>query len=85
MKKMGAAFSWWKSGCKAICIMLPTTIALLCCIIEYGMILCSMIEYGMIKYGRVSLGLVSALGSGLGFDDVKLHSSFANKNFYFTH
>ena len=58
--------------------MLPTTIVLLCSIIEYGMILCSMIEYGMIKYGRVSLGLVSALASGLGFDDVKLHPSCAN-------
>ncbi len=42
------------------------------------MILCSMIEYGMIKYGRVLLGLGSALGSGLGFDDVKLHPSCAN-------
>ena len=58
--------------------MLPTTIVLLCSIIEYGMILCSMIEYGMIKYGRVSLGLGSALGSVLGFDDVKLHPSCAN-------
>ncbi len=54
--------------------MSPTTIVLLCCIIEYGMILCSMIEYGMIKYGRVSLGLVS----GLGFDSVKFHPVCAN-------
>ncbi len=58
--------------------MLPITIVLLCSIIEYGMILCSMIEYGMIKYGRVLLGLVSVLGSGLGFADVKLHPSCAN-------
>ena len=58
--------------------MLSAIIVLLCSIIEYGMILCSMIEYGMIKYGRVSLGLVSALVSGLGFDDVKLHPSCAN-------
>ena len=42
------------------------------------MILCSMIEYGMIKYGGVSLGLMSGLGSGLGFNDVKLHPSCAN-------
>ena len=80
---MGTAFSW--CGCKAICIMPPTTIVLLCSIIEYGMILCSMIEYGMIKYGRVLLGLVSALASGLGFDDVKLHQSFSNKKIYLTH
>ena len=58
--------------------MPPTTIVLLCSIIEYGMILCSVIEYGIIKYGSVSLGLGSALGSGLGFDDVKLHPSWAN-------
>ena len=37
--------------------------------------------YGMIKYGRVSLGLAS----GLGFNHVKLHPSFANKKFYPTH
>ena len=54
--------------------MLPITMVLLCCIIEYGMILCSMIEYFMIKYSKVWLGL----GSGLGFDDVKLHPSCAN-------
>ncbi len=60
--------------------MLPTTIVLLCSIIEYGMILCSMIEYGMIKYGRVWLGLGLGLGLYLvlGFDDVKLHPSCAN-------
>ena len=58
--------------------MPPTTSVLLCSIIGYDMILCSMIEYGMIKYGRVSLGLGSALGSELGFDDVKLHPSCAN-------
>ena len=72
---MGTVFLWWKSGRKAIYTMPPTTIVLLCSIIEYGMILCSMIEYGMIKYGRVSLGVASALGSGLGFNDVKLHPS----------
>ncbi len=77
---MGMVFSCWKSGRKAICIMLPTTIVLLCSIIEYGMILCSMIEYGMIKYGRGCLGLES----GLGFDDVKLHLSCANKKIYLT-
>ena len=58
--------------------MPPTTIVLLCSIIEYGMILCSMIEYAMIKYGRVSLGLASGLASGLVFDDVKLLPSCAN-------